>query len=115
MKPLLPSMRERQRYLVYEVLSESPLQGRVIQEALLEGLQQFLGELGMAKAGVQLLDQAGQRGILRTNSKEISNVKAGLSLVKHINQQKVAVRTLGVSGLHNKALRLCTDSNQGRK
>src|SRR3989344_2213249 len=101
MKPLLPSMRERQRYLVYEVLSESPLQGRVIQEALLEGLQ--------------LLDQAGQRGILRTNSKEISNVKAGLSLVKHINQQKVAVRTLGVSGLHNKALRLCTDSNQGRK
>ncbi len=115
MKTLLPTMRERQRYVVYEVISESQIQGNIIQRALDERLKQFLGELGMAKAGVQFMDQAGMRGILRTNSKELSNVKAGLILVKHINQQKVAVRTLGVSGLYNKAMKLLTDSSQRRK
>ena len=87
MQPLLPSLRERQRYLAYEVLSEAPLSGIVIQNSLLAGLQQFLGELGMAKAGGQFLDQVGQRGILRTDSQSLNDVRSAVTFVKNINNQ----------------------------
>ena len=100
---------------MYEVLSEKTLTSGLIQKALQEGLQQFLGVLGMAKAGIQFMDQVGQRGILRTDSKSLSDVRAGLLFVKHINQQKVVVRTVGVSGLYHKAFDLCTNASVQRR
>jgi hypothetical protein len=68
MKPLLPTLKERQRYIVYEVISAHPMPD--ISETLLHRLSELLGVFGMADAGILSVsyDIATQTGILRVNS-----------------------------------------------
>ncbi len=98
MKPLLPSLREKKRYIAFEVMS----QGTSLAEAktaILSRMATFLGEYGMAKAGVIFLkDWKGNKGIFRVASPEVDKAKAALALVKEINGKKASVRSLGTSG-----------------
>lgn len=65
---------------------------------------QFLGELGYGKAGVMVLDLWDEtRGIIRTNTKSVDQVKTALAMVEKIGNQKVIVKTIGVSGILHKA------------
>ena len=64
----------------------------------------FLGQLGLAKAGVIHLDLFNDnRGILKVSNKSLNEVKMSLSLIKEINNCKVIVDTISVSGILNKA------------
>ncbi|MDO8556614.1 MAG: Rpp14/Pop5 family protein [Nanoarchaeota archaeon] len=108
MKPLLPTLKENQRYIVYEVLSQTPLTEKEIMHGITQGLKEFLGVLGLATSGAVLMKALMTKGIIRTNSKHVDHIKAALAYVKHINQQPVVVRSIGVSGLYNKAEELCS-------
>mgnify|MGYP001585935127 CR=1 FL=1 len=43
------------------------------------------------------------RGIVRADSKHVNEVKLGLGLISNINNQKVKVEAIGVSGTLKKA------------
>lgn len=65
---------------------------------------QFLGELGYGKAGIMVLDIWNEnKGIIRTNTKSVDQVKTALTMVEKIGNQKIIVQTIGVSGMLNKA------------
>jgi len=97
-------LRERKRYLVFEVVAEHALNHNEVRKAVNSVLLQFLGELGFAKAGVMILeDWKGRKGIMKVNHKHVDNVKAGLALIKNIGTESVIVRTVGVSGILKKA------------
>lgn len=65
---------------------------------------QFLGELGYGKAGIMVLDLWDEnRGIIRTNTKSVDQVKTALTMIEKIGNQKAIVKTIGVSGMLNKA------------
>ena len=98
MKPILPSLREKKRYIAYEVLAEKALRREAITGAINQGLLRFLGELGCAKAGILFIENKENKGMLKVNNQMVDQIKAGLSLIKDINGEKVIIKTTKVSG-----------------
>lgn len=111
MKPLLPTLKERQRYIVYEVITASPA-NHDISDALLQRLSELLGVFGMADAGILSVsyDAKTQTGILRVNHDQVPRVKAALLMVTHLGRQQVLIRTLGVSGILKKSKRFLPET-----
>ncbi|MDD5178071.1 MAG: Rpp14/Pop5 family protein [Candidatus Nanoarchaeia archaeon] len=101
LKPLIPSLRERKRYVVYEVHSNDRLAN--LKDEILSSIRKFLGSFGLAKAGVQMLDIKNNKGIIKVNNKELNNVKTALILTNKINQKDVYVQPIFVTGLLRKA------------
>jgi len=97
-KPLIPSLREKKRYLVYEMLSNEKLTKNKAIKIIKKSILKYLGELGQAKAGIMYLDYKNNKGILRVNNKEVNNVKAALSLTNNM-----IIKTIYTTGLLNKA------------
>jgi len=103
-KPLSPSLRQKKRYLVFEVISEKQIDFNVVNNIILQNSSNFLGELGMAEAGIFLLqdkfDTEKKKGIIKVNHKYVHHLKSALAL---INDEDAIFRSVGVSGILNKA------------
>lgn len=104
-KPMIPSMRERNRYIAFELITESKLNKDDVVRNLWNSLLRFLGESGTGETGFWILDWDNemQRGILKVNHKSVDRVRAALTLMKEINNKKVIFHTSGVSGTIKKA------------
>jgi RNase P/RNase MRP subunit POP5 len=73
-KPILPSLKEKKRYILYE--------GKLSRNAIKQGIKDFIGEYGMAKAGIMFIKSKNNKGIIKTNVKWLEQVKTALSLMK---------------------------------
>jgi len=110
LKPVLPSLREKKRYLVFEVISKERLPDfKAVSDTIWQCSLQFLGQLGVAKAGIMVLDNKWdsklQRGIIKVGHKHVDAVKAALMFANRIDGKEVIFRSIGVSGILNKAER----------
>ena len=107
-KTLSPTLREKKRYLVYEIISNKKFMFNDVKNSIDAGNIKFLGELGLAKAGIIHLEEAynNNKGILRINNKYINEIKMSLSLIKSINNDKVIIKTLYLSGMLNKSKKI---------
>ncbi len=116
MRPLLPTLKERKRYIVYEVISSKPLQSD-ISAALLKNLAEKLGLFDSAGAGLLSVryDKKTQFGILRCNHQYVNRVKAAMTITIFIGKTRVAIRTLGVSGVLAKTERFLPGKIQRQK
>ena len=96
MKRLLPSLREKKRYVVFEVTSNSKREE--ILKSIECALRDFLGILGMSKASPVIMKDKfnGKRGIVRFNNPFKDEVITALSLVK-------GIKVVGISGILKKA------------
>ena len=107
MKPLLPTLREKKRYLVFEVISDKAVRLPAVKKTVELAALGYLGELGCAKAGMQFLDNRWDpkhsRGMVRVAHTSLDGVKASLALIKEIDGNKAIVRSVGVSGILKKA------------
>lgn len=73
-KPILPSLKEKKRYILYE--------GKASRNSLKQGIRAFIGDLGMAQAGIMFIKSKNDKGIIRTDVKWVDKVKTSLSLMK---------------------------------
>src|SRR3989338_8152512 len=108
LKPLLPTLREKKRYLAFEVLSKTKITDfDTVSNAILHTSAEFLGQLGVSKAGLLVLkdmwDNDSQRGVIRVNHKHTDKLKAALTMIGKINNDDVIVKSVGISGILNKA------------
>ncbi len=105
MKPILPTLKEKKRYIVFEVVSDKKISENALEKGIQENVTRFLGELGVAKSGFMLVKDAikGNKGIIKTNVKYQDEMKMALNLMKNIGKEKVVVNVSGVSGILNKA------------
>ena len=108
LKPLLPTLREKKRYLAFEVLSKDKIADfDTVSNAILHASAEFLGQLGVSKAGLLVLsdkwDKNSQRGIVRVSHNHVDNLKAALTMIGKINDNDAIVKSVGVSGILNKA------------
>ena len=101
MKPLLPTLKERKRYILFQITSTEKIEKKIVGDQVRKACLRFLGELGVAKAGVQFLPETykGGKGIIRVGHKYVDEVKAALALVKEINGKKVSFNVTKVSGI----------------
>ena len=105
MKSILPTLREKNRYVAFEVLSDSPISRGDVVKASWGGVLRFLGELGAAKTSLWVMDwdDASKTGVLKVSHSSLDDVRAALALVKEVNGSRAAFRVLGVSGTVKKA------------
>jgi len=87
---LLPVLKENKRYILYEIFTKEIMQHNKLIES---ELRNFIGDLGLAKAGLSFIKTKNNRGILQVSHKSLDEVKTGLALI-----DSVPVRTVLVSG-----------------
>ena len=103
-KPILPSLREKKRYIAYKVKANKPIDNSTLRNAVNSYMLKFLGELSYAKAGIILLDCKNNKGIIKTSNNYVNEVKASLALIDSIENNVVAFRSICVSGSLSKAV-----------
>ena len=102
--PLLSSLKEKRRYLVFEILTESKLTFQEVQEAILKEATTFLGMLGVAKAGITFLeDWKHNKGIIRVANKYLDHLQSVFVFIREINKKDVIITSVGISGTLHKA------------
>lgn len=108
-KPLLPTLREKKRYVVFEVISKLPNSFEAVSRAIQGSILAFIGVKGAAQAGATLLkdkfDHATQEGILKVANLYINDLKGSLALTRAVGSNKVIIRVKGVSGILKKTTR----------
>ena len=99
MKTILPTLKEKNRYLVYEIRNSKKYTTNEIKNEMKKAILQFLGELECAKANILILDDFKKnRGIIKVNNKYVDKVKVALMLIRSF-----IVETVYVSGTLKKA------------
>ncbi len=106
MKPL-PSMKEKKRYLTIQVFSKKVFSVKEIRLELEKSFQNFFGILSLSKASIMIFDEKfnkkNQTIIIKVSSKYINELKSSLILIKRINGEPVAIKSLTCSGTIKKA------------
>lgn len=101
-KILPPSMRQQKRYIVFEVISESPVTYGDIISSVWTSMLNFLGELGSSETRVWfvagLYDDKTQRGVIRCRHDSVEKVRSVLSLIQIIGESRSIVKIIGVTG-----------------
>ncbi len=111
-KSLLPSLREKKRYVVCEVLSEKPLTDQqTVTRAIRASFLSLFGETSLAAAGMQTITTVPIMNtkptiihtIIRVTHIAVTPLKAALLCIRTIDTQPVIVRSIAVSGILKKA------------
>ena len=104
-KRLPPTMKNRQRYIIFSVIGEETFKNEDIHKSLTQtGIKTF-GQIGFAGFGLWLtdFDDRKQKGILKINHDHKDQAKALLALAREVNGKRARFNTLGVSGTIKKA------------
>ncbi|MBI4148246.1 ribonuclease P [Candidatus Woesearchaeota archaeon] len=104
---LIPSLREKKRYLAFEVISQKPVASALVSSTVNQAFVSLHGELGAASAGIHIPAALVQnkRGIIRVNHASLDLARASLCMVQRIGAEPCVVRSVGASGSLKKAKR----------
>ncbi len=95
-------MRPPKRYIVYQVISETPIVYGELVSAIWTTAMEFLGELGSSEANIWFVhnsyDAEKQAGIIKCRHDSVEKVRAVLALISVVSESKCTVRILGVTG-----------------
>jgi ribonuclease P/MRP protein subunit POP5 len=99
-KLLKPTLRERNRYLAIEVISQAKFDRKPIVDAAWGSLLRLTGELGASKTSLWVMDweKERNRGILKVNHKSVDLMRASLALVKEMDGKRATISVKKVSG-----------------
>ena len=100
---LLPSLKQKKRYIVFEISSSDQFSSSEIKTAVEDALLLFLGQLGLSKAVPLFIKSKNNKFIIKANHNWVDEVKAALILIKKIKNQPVIVKSIITSGTINKA------------
>ena len=102
---LKPTLREKNRYIAFEILSDQKYSRDEIVKAVWNAALRFLGEKGTSTTSLWIMDwdDEQQKGIIKVNHLSVDDVKAALTLMPEIkkadgNRYRCVYRTLTVSG-----------------
>ncbi|MFH1055843.1 MAG: Rpp14/Pop5 family protein [Candidatus Altiarchaeota archaeon] len=104
-KLLKPTLRERNRYLVFEAMSDNALERKDVVDAVWSSLLRLYGEVGAAKTSLWVMDWDAKKkmGILKVNHKSVDTMRSAATMVKEINGKRTSVNILRVTGTLRKA------------
>lgn len=100
---ILPaSEREKERYVVFEVLSDNQVDFDQIVETIWHTVLHFYGEETTSRINFWIMkdlwDQEDQKGVIKCNYRYSDHVKLALSLLTRVGDIGVIFNTLGESG-----------------
>jgi ribonuclease P/MRP protein subunit POP5 len=99
---LPPTLRKKQRYIVFEIISKKSFNLMDITNSIWNQSLILLGEAGAADASLwvpnDLYDKERGRGVIKCNHTSVEKVRAVLASIKHIEEEPVIMHVLGVTG-----------------
>lgn len=97
-----PTLRERERYVSFKVVSQEPVNYADLEAAVWNTLIEFYGELGVGMMSVwmvkNLWSASDQTAVVRCNNSSVPQLIAGLGLIPRLGESRIVVKILGVSG-----------------
>ncbi|MBI2105743.1 hypothetical protein HYT56_02810 [Candidatus Woesearchaeota archaeon] len=114
MKKLLPSLREKKRYIAFEIESESRLDREEIINAVDSSCKSFIGDFYSGKAGIMVLDEtiSNNKGVLKVGNKYLDLVKSGLMMIRKVNGKNILFKNVKVSGSLGKSKNKINQTSQ---
>ena len=111
---LPPSLRERKRYLVFEVISEREIDKRELLKEIWDSTYSLYGDVGASESKLWLIGYDKKKdggvdtgvGILRCAHDKVEEVRAALACIHTVKEARVGIRVVGISGTIKGATRL---------
>jgi len=98
-KPLLPSLKEKKRYIVFEIISKTKVSFSAVRSNIEDSFLRLNGLIGAGKTGLMFLkDWENNKGIIRVNNKYVDSLKSCFCVLRKVNKDEIILRTVGVSG-----------------
>ncbi|MFH1420842.1 MAG: Rpp14/Pop5 family protein [Candidatus Aenigmatarchaeota archaeon] len=101
-KILPPSLRTPKRYMVFAIIAEHPVSYSGFVSAVWSKMFEVVGELGASRMGMWVIenmyDAEKQRGVIKCSLKHVEEMRVILTLINIIDEIKVIVKVLGVTG-----------------
>lgn len=103
-KPLMPCLREKKRYLVYEVLSKDSISTKIAFRAIKQQFQNLFGSVGSSEAGLTFIEQKSvdKRGVIRVKHTYVNKLKMSLALIENVEGKDALIHSIGVTGILKK-------------
>lgn len=98
MKSLQPTLKEKKRYIAFEIIPIKNYNQRRTLQKIISKLNELMGLKNAANAGIMPVTYKKQKGIIRVSNKFINDVKALLAFIKTIGTDEVIIKTLKTSG-----------------
>jgi ribonuclease P/MRP protein subunit POP5 len=99
MKILPSSLREKKRYIAFEVISENgPVDRKMLLDELFFATQTLVGDVGSSEIGYRLMDFDGHKGIIKVNLNAVETARASMATVCSIKGSRAVIRVMGVAG-----------------
>jgi ribonuclease P/MRP protein subunit POP5 len=102
LKVLPPSLRERERYIAFQIISEEPISYSDLENAIWNCGLEFFGEYGISRGWIWLIknlyDEKKQIGVIKTTNKSVSQAIVCLSLISRLGDVRIVPKILKVSG-----------------
>ncbi|MEM7821416.1 MAG: Rpp14/Pop5 family protein [Candidatus Aenigmatarchaeota archaeon] len=102
LKNLLPTLREKERYIKFKVISEEPIVYSDLEHAIINSCLEFFGEHGFSQTSLwiikNLYKEKEQVGVIKCNNKSVQKVISCLGLISRLGDSRVIFKILKVSG-----------------
>jgi ribonuclease P/MRP protein subunit POP5 len=103
---LPPSLRERRRYLRFEVMSEREINKRELLKEIWDSMYSLYGDVGASESKLWLIDyherdgtgRSRSVGILRCAHDRVDEVRAALACINSVNDARAGIRVIKTSG-----------------
>jgi len=113
---LPPTLRERKRYIVFEVICEREIAKRELVDEINDAIFSLYGDVGASKSRIWLIDYKKKKdedtgadvgvGILRCAHDKVEEVRAALACIHSVNEVRIGIRVIKISGSIKGATRL---------
>jgi ribonuclease P/MRP protein subunit POP5 len=104
---LLPALRQKKRYVVFEILADKSFSFSDVKEELDKAMKEFWGQQGLAKAVPMFLKEKfskeKQRFIIKVGNKHVDELISALILAKKIKNTPIIIKSVISSGILKKA------------
>ncbi|MBN1761727.1 MAG: ribonuclease P [Methanomicrobia archaeon] len=106
---LLPSLRERKRYLRFELMGEREIDKRELMKEIWDSIYSLYGDVGASESKLWLIeyhrveDRKEEEsnlsvGVLRCAHNKVEAVRASLACIHTVNDARVGIRVIRTSG-----------------
>jgi ribonuclease P/MRP protein subunit POP5 len=117
----LPVLREKKRYLAFEVISEKTIRRWELSNEIFNSTCSLFGDTGCSEINPGLLYYEGNHGIIRCLREKTEETRAALACITGIRGTRVSILVLGISGTIKGAMEkfiqqtLIKDARTGKK
>lgn len=102
LKILMPTMRKKERYIKFKIISENGVEYEDLESAIWNTFLDFYGEFGVSKFSLWLIknlwNPEEQTAIIKCNNNSVQQIVAGLGLISRLGDTRIVVKILGISG-----------------